>query len=99
MATDLSSEAVAGVLDQLYRAARGLRRRFQLRSEELRVVAGRERSLRPKFFEQLAWDLEYRHSILMSYPRLGRGGTLGFASSVIAERWQAAPEDNVQNAL
>jgi hypothetical protein len=99
MATDLSAAAVAGVLDQLYRAARGLPRRFHLRSEELRLLAGRERSLRTQFFEQVAYELEYGHSILMSYPRLGRGGTLGFASDVIAQRWQAAPEQNLKIAL
>ena len=64
-----------------------------------KIFAGRQRSLRPQFFDQAAWELEYHYSILTSYPRLGRGGTLGFASSVIADSWQAAPENNVQNVL
>jgi hypothetical protein len=100
MCADLSPDEVAGVLDQLYRVgANGLPRRFHLSSEQLRSFAGRSRSLRPEFYDQVAVELECRYLILMSYPRLGRGGTLGFASLVITEGWQASPEGNVQDAL
>jgi hypothetical protein len=99
MSADLSAHDVAGGLDQLYRAAKSLPRRFHLRSEDLRIFAKRERSLRPEFIDQVAEELEGYYSILMSYPRLGRGGVLGFASSRIAQNWQAAPKGNVRTAL
>lgn len=35
----------------------------------------------------------------MSYPRLSRGGTVGFASSVIVDRWPTVSEENFQEAL
>src|SRR6266851_6592264 len=100
MAVDLSPHDVAGVLDQLYRAANdGVPHRFYLRSEDLKMLARRERSLRPEFFEETARELEICHSILMSYPRLARGGVLGFVSLRVAENWPAAPEENVREAL
>ena len=99
MSVGLETRDVAGVLDQLYRAANGVPRRFYLRSEELRRLAKRKRSLRPEFFEETARELEICYSILMSYPRLGRGGVLGFVSLRIAESWRAAPEDTIREAL
>jgi hypothetical protein len=100
MSVDPTPDEVAGVLDQLYRVgANSLPRRFHMRSESLQIFAERERSLRPEFFDQVAWELERRYSILMSYPRLGRGGTLGFASIVIAKRWPAVSEGDLQRTL
>jgi hypothetical protein len=99
MSVDLAPRDVAGVLDQLYRAANGVPRRFYLRSEDLRMLSRRERSLRPEFFEETARQLEVCYSILMSYPRLGRGGVLGFVSLRIAENWPAAPEGTIREAL
>jgi len=99
MAVDFSPKDVAGVLDQIYRAAKGRPQRFWLRSEELKAFASRPRSLRPEFFDQLALELELRYSILMSYPRLGHGGILGFASSVIVERWPMSSKETFQEAL
>src|SRR5262245_29628285 len=99
MATNLSPREVGGVLDQLYRAATGVPRRFYLRSEDLQRFAGRERALRPEFFEEAGRELELWHSILMSYPRLGRGGVLGFVSERALERWPAAPARSVRDAI
>lgn len=99
MSVDLAPRDVAGVLDQLYRAANGVPRRFYLRSEDLRVMARRERALRPEFFEETDQQLEVVHSILMSYPRLGRGGVLGFVSSRVAESWPVAPVGDLRDAL
>ena len=95
----LTTGDVAGVLDQLYRAAGPEPRRFYLRNEELQKLAGRTRSLRPEFFDQTGSELDICHSILMSYPRLDRGGTLGFVSLVFAERWPAADDDAVSEAI
>jgi hypothetical protein len=87
MATGLSPREFGGVLAELYRAATGVPRRFHLRSEDLKTIARRERA-RGEFFWEVARELEIMHSILMSYPRLSRGGVLGFASIRVAERWQ-----------
>src|SRR4051812_27134399 len=98
MPIQLSHRDVAGVLDQLYRGATGLPRRFFLRSEELRKLAGRERA-RIEFFEEAARQLEVVHSILMSYPRYGRGGVVGFVSSRMAESWPMARAGIVRNTF
>jgi hypothetical protein len=100
MSADLTPIDVAGILDQLYRASvDGLPRRFRMSSEELRDFAGRRRSLRPEFFDQVALELECRYSILMSYPRLGRHGVLGFVSSRFAESWPIAADDKLRELL
>jgi hypothetical protein len=93
MATALSPSDVAGVLDQLYRAANGVPRRFYLRSEQLRTWTGRKR-LRSEFIAQIAYALG-RHSILMSYPRLGQEGVLGFVSARVAQDWPSAEAEIV----
>src|SRR3954470_3935255 len=99
MPTGLTSQEVAGVLDQLYRAASdGGPRRFNLPGADLKRLAGRKRG-RVEFFEDVGGELEIIHSILMSYPRFGRGEVLGFASLRVAEGWPPAPEWIFRDAL
>ena len=100
MTPDLRPEEVAAVLDQVYRAAyQGRPRRFFLRNEELQRLAGRERSLRPEFYDQLGFALECDHSILISYPRLDPGGSLGFVSIPFADTWPAATDADVAETI
>jgi hypothetical protein len=98
MATGLSRREVGGVLAELYRAATGVPRRFHLRSEDLKTIARRKRA-RGEFFWEVARELEIMHSILMSYPRLSRGGVLGFASIRVAERWPTASDTSIRDIL
>jgi hypothetical protein len=98
VAADLSPRDVGGILDQLYRAATGQPRRFYLRREDLKALAGRKRA-RPEFFEEIGRELEIVHSILMSYPRLARGWLIGFVSERLAQGWPAASAENVRKAL
>ena len=90
MAENLSSLDVAGVLDQLYRGATGIPRRFFLRSDELMALARRQRGLRREFFKEMARYLEDVHSILVSYPRLAQGGLLAFVGARLMTRWPLA---------
>jgi hypothetical protein len=90
MAENPSYYDVAGVIDQLYRGATGVPRRFFLRSDELVAIARRRRGLRPEFFKEMARYLEDVHSILMSYPRLGQGGILAFVGARLMTRWSLA---------
>jgi|SRR5215472_9241020 len=99
MAAALRPEQVAGVLDQVYRAATGAPRRFYLSNQRLSQLAGRTRALRPEFFEKMGFELEYCHTILISYPRLDPGGTLGFVSTVFAEQWPATKADCLEEVV
>lgn len=105
MLGDLSPQAIAAILDQMYRAsAIGVPKRFYLasiegRDHELRCFAGRRRGLRPEFFNQAGAELECQFEILMSQPRDPKGGVLAFASLNILERWPRVPNAALQTAI
>src|SRR4051812_31719266 len=92
---ELSAEDTAGILDQIYRAAKGVPQRFYLTPERLKNFTGRKR-LRNEFLEEAGYLLDL-YSILMSYPRSAHR-RLGFVSWDFAETWEAASQDSLRRA-
>lgn len=96
MAINRTASEIAGVLDEIYRAAdpRKVPRRFILGTNDLRDMAGRTRPLRWEFLGQVGFLLERRYYILMSHPRKG-GQRWGFVSTRFAETWPAVADADV----
>jgi hypothetical protein len=94
---ELSASDTAGILDQIYRAAKGLPRRFYLTPERLKDFVGRKR-LRTEFLDDVGGHLIDNHGIWMSYPRSSRRN-VGFASWNLADSWQPLSQDDFRKAL